>query len=312
MMRKIALLLVLTCSLLACNPAANNNVKEEWVDLLNYEDFSNWSLFVLVPETKGTAETEMRNPPEWLIPKVYLADDPKGNVFTYQEHEGKKMLHISGELLGFLTSKELYGNYHLRYRFKFGKKWEWLGDRPRDGGIFYHVQDPSSNSEKSPHEFNIHDGDIGSYWSFGGYGDIPSRLSADLPGSITTIVPIIKPVIPSLKDSMYVFDTQGTRRTFSSAIPDMQICVANPIADSPLGEWNELDLICVGDTIIHAVNGKVVTVLYNSKLGASENDLRPLTNGAIKIQSEGAEQFVEYIKLKKITEIPAAFRPVTE
>ncbi|WP_019539016.1 family 16 glycoside hydrolase [Proteiniphilum acetatigenes] len=301
--RNIAVL-VLVFILFSCKKAEN----KEWVDLLNYTDFSNWSHFVLKPEQKGVEESEMQYPPEWLIPKVYLSDNPDSTVFSYQMHEGKKVLHISGELIGFLTSKEEYDNYHLKYKFKFGKKWQWLGDRPRDGGIFYHVVNPASDKERSPHEFNIHDGDIGSYWSFGGYGDIPSKVSTDLPESITSIIPILKPVIPSLKDTMYFFDPAGTPSTFSSSIPDMQIAVANPIADNPLGEWNELDLICLGETIIHAVNGKVVTVLYNSRYEAEGGGLVPLTKGAIKIQSEGGEQFVEYIRIKKITEIPEEFR----
>ncbi|MFT3950115.1 MAG: DUF1080 domain-containing protein [Agriterribacter sp.] len=282
--------------------------KTTWTDLLNYKDFSNWSLFVLKPDKRGLTEDEMQDPPAWLLPKVYLSENPDTSVFRYIEYEGKRVLHISGELLGFLTSKEVYENYHLKYKFKFGKKWKWLGERPSDGGIFYHVQNPSSNNEMSPHEFNIHDGDIGSYWSFGGYGDIPSRESSNLPVSIKTIVPIIKPVIPSLRDTMYIFDPKSPRHTFSSLIPGMQVCVANPVADSPPGEWNELDLICLGDTIIHAVNGKVVSVLFNSRYKADNGIISPLTKGAVKIQSEGGEQFVEYIRLRKIKEIPVEYR----
>lgn len=183
-----------------------------------------------------------------------------------------------------------------------------MGDRPRDGGIFYHVVTLASDKEWSPHELNIHDGDIGSYWSFGGYGEIPTKLSPDLPKSITSIIPILKAVIPSLKDTMYLFDPTGTKRTFSSSISDMQIAVANPMADNPLGTWNEVDLICLGDTVIHAVNGKVVTVLYNSRYESEKGEFVPLTKGAIKIQSESGEQFVEYIRIKKITEIPEEFR----
>lgn len=282
--------------------------EEEWIDLLNYNDFSNWNQFVLKPEQKGTSEAEMQDPPAWLLPKVYLSDNPDSSVFSYQEYEGKTVLHISGELLGFLTSKESYGNYHLKYKFKFGKKWKWLGERPSDGGIFYHVQHAGTEQEKSPHEFNIHDGDIGSYWSFGGVGNIPAALSGYLPNSIKVITPIIKPVIPSLKDSMYIFDRNSKPRTFSSSIADMQICVANPIADNPPGEWNELELICVGDTVLHVVNNKPVIVMYRSRLEDGSKVPVPLTSGAIKIQSEGGEQFVEYIKIKKIIQIPRMYR----
>ncbi len=303
-MKKILFVLLVIMVGAACN----TQKEENWKDLLNYKDFSNWSVFVLKPEKRGATEAEMQDPPEWLLPKVYLSENPEETVFQYATQEGKQVLHISGELLGFLTSKEQYENYHLKYKFKFGKKWQWLGDRPSDGGIFYHIQNPSSKKEASPHELNIHDGDIGSYWSFGGYGDIPSRLSGDLPGSIKTIVPIIKPVIPSLNDSMFVFDPKGAIKTFGADIPDMQICVANPIADNPPGEWNEIELICVGDTIVHVVNEKVVTVLFNSRHKNEDGNMVPLTTGAVKIQSEGGEQFVEYIKIRDVSAIPEKYR----
>ncbi len=47
--------LVLVFILFSCKKAEN----EEWVDLLNYTDFSNWSHFVLKPEQKGVEESEM-------------------------------------------------------------------------------------------------------------------------------------------------------------------------------------------------------------------------------------------------------------
>jgi len=282
--------------------------ESQWIDLLNYKDFSNWNVFVLKPEKRGENENEMKNPPGWLLPKVFISDNPDSSAFKFETIDNKKVLHLSGELMGFLTSKQEYENYHLKMKFKFGKKWAWLGDRPRDGGIFYHVIHASSKEEKATHEFNIHDGDIGSYWSFGGYAEIPCKLSKDLPGSIKSIISILKPVIPSLKDSMYRFDSNGGIRTFSNSIKDMQICIVNPVADKPCGEWNELDLICLSDTVIHAVNGKVVMVLYNSRYKSDENKLVPLKRGAIKIQSEGGEQFIEYIKISRIKEIPMEFK----
>jgi len=44
--------------------------KNEWVDLLNYEDFSNWSVFVLKPDKQGKNEIEIQDPHEWLITSV--------------------------------------------------------------------------------------------------------------------------------------------------------------------------------------------------------------------------------------------------
>jgi hypothetical protein len=303
MIKKSIAIFALLFTILSCK-----NRENDWQDMLNYKDFSNWSTFVLKPEKKGVLEEEMVDTTAYLIPKVYLSDDPQTSVFKYETIENKKMLHLSGELLGFLTSKKTYENYHLKMKFKFGKKWKWLGDRPRDGGIFYHVINANTNKEKTPNEFNIHDGDIGSYWSFGGLGDIPSKLTTNLPQSIKVITPILKSGIPSLKDSMYVFDKNGEIRTFGESIPDKQICVVNPVSDNKCGEWNVLELVCLGDTVIHVVNGKVVMVIYHAKYKNDENKLVPLTKGSIKIQSEGGEQFIEYIKIRKINRIPDEFK----
>lgn len=294
----ICILICLTC--LSCKRAG-----DDWHDLLNWKDFSNWNIYVAVPSNKVNTEAEMTDTITYLAPKAHLTDNPDTSVFRYITVDNKKMLYISGELIGFLTTDKAYQNYHLKLKFRYGKKWAWMGKRPRDGGIIYHVVNDNKISWQN--EFNIHDGDIGSYWSFGGIADIPSSLSAQLPASIKTIIPIIRPVIPSLKDTMYVFDPKGQIRTFGESIPGMQICVANPVTDKACGEWNVLELICVGDTIVHVVNGKVNMVMYHSRY-KKDNQTLPLKSGLIKIQSEGGEQFVEYIKIRNIKKIPEEFR----
>jgi len=275
-----------------------SNNADQWTDLLNYKDFLDWENNVYPPPDKVQTEEEMVDSAKhFLAPKGYLSDDPKKSVFRYEIIDSKKMLVISGETMGFLTTKKSYQNYDLKMKFKYGKKWKWLGKRPRDGGIIYPM-----TSEKN-REFNIHDGDIGSYWSFGCIADIPCVKSDQLPKSVKDITPIMKSFIPSLKDSMFLFDPSGKLDSFGLAIPEKQICVANPISDKPIGEWNELELISFGDTAIHIVNGNVVMVLLHCRYKKG-NQYVPLREGQISFQSEGGEMFVEYIRLKHIDKIP--------
>ena len=70
------------------------------------------------------------------------------------------------------------------------------------------------------------------------------------------------------------------------------------------GEWNDVELITLGDSSIHIVNGKVVMRLFNSR---NMIDKTPLTSGKIILQSEGAEVFYKDLYIKPITEIPAAY-----
>jgi len=301
MIRPSVLFIVLICVsklLFGQSPAKNIDAKSsEWTDLLNYKDFSNWNIIVAIPPKKVDTEDQMVDSANhYLAPKGYISKYPNESVFTYQKIENKIMLVISGELIGFLTTKNAYQNYHLKMKFRFGKKWKWLGQRPRDGGIFYPM------TEKNGREFNIHDGDIGSYWSFGAIADIPCQKSNKIPESIKVITPMIKHIIPSLRDSMYLYNSTGSVETFSDEIPEHQICIANPIADNALGEWNELELLCLGDSAIHIVNGKVVMSTYNNRIKKGDK-FEPLISSPITFQSEGGEMFVSFIKLKQINNI---------
>ncbi len=274
------------------------NQETDWKDMLNYNNFSNWDIYVAQPQKKVPNEEAMVDSANhYLAPTGYLSENPQTSVFSFAKVESKPMLIISGELIGFMTTKEAYENYHLKMKFRFGKKWKWLGSRPRDGGIFYPMTDSMGR------EFNIHDGDIGSFWSFGSIADIAYSNSTILPKSITVITPIIKTIIPSLRDTMPLYDVKGKIDSFGANIPKRQICIANPISDNALGEWNELELICKGDTAIHIVNEKVVCVLYNCRYKSGKQN-KPINKGKITFQSEGGEMFVEYIKIKLIEKIP--------
>jgi hypothetical protein len=70
-------------------------------------------------------------------------------------------------------------------------------------------------------------------------------------------------------------------------------------AEKPAGEWNTLDLYVLGDRAVHVVNGVPVMEVHDLKA-----DGRPLTHGAIQLQSEGAETFFRDIVLEPITTLP--------
>lgn len=69
------------------------------------------------------------------------------------------------------------------------------------------------------------------------------------------------------------------------------------------GEWNIIDLYCLGGTAIHVINGKVNMVLTNTRHVVDGRE-KPLTKGQIQLQSEGAEIFYRDLIVKPITELP--------
>ena len=77
-------------------------------------------------------------------------------------------------------------------------------------------------------------------------------------------------------------------------------------AEKPKGEWNTLELVCLGGDSVHIVNGTVVMRLHHAQRldGAAP---APLTSGQISLQTEGAEVYYRNVEIRPISAIPAEF-----
>jgi hypothetical protein len=157
------------------------------------------------------------------------------------------VIHISGEEFGCLTTKQEYGNYRLRLEVKWGAK-KWP---PRDG-------------ENTPRDSGILMHCVGpdKVWTKSIECQIQERDFGDfyLVGGTT-------------------IDVNG--KTEKGRV------VRTTDAEKPLGEWNVVEVICVGDTITNIVNGVVV----NKATKAS------VARGKIILQSEGAEVFYRNVAI---------------
>src|SRR4051812_41150037 len=81
--------------------------KTAWRSLFNGKDLAGWDTWLGKPN--GEKEP------------VGLNKDPK-KVYTVVDVDGKPAIRISGEIFGAITSKEEFGNYHLKLEFKWGEK----------------------------------------------------------------------------------------------------------------------------------------------------------------------------------------------
>ena len=75
-------------------------------------------------------------------------------------------------------------------------------------------------------------------------------------------------------------------------------------AERPLGEWNTLDLYCLGQTSVHVVNGRTMVALSGLRHKVGETEV-PLTRGKVQLQSEAAEVFYRAIAIRPIRQMPA-------
>ncbi|HTI94257.1 MAG TPA: DUF1080 domain-containing protein [Puia sp.] len=273
--------------------------KREWVSLFNGKDLSGWDTYLGLP-TDSSGSQQGEEP-------LGLNNDPQ-HVFTVVKDGREKVIRISGQEVGALTSRKEFGNYHLQLLFRWGKfSWGNKKGKKKDSGLLYHSVGPYGadyGAWMRSHEFQIQEGDCGDYWGCAG------AIAA---------VPAVK-----LTDSEYVYDPAGALYAFRADNNIGRHCIKGSDAERPSGEWNTLDLYCHGDTSVHVVNGKVMMVLYRLgqvRLGGIEHtqltlpgvesgqeelgQVAALTKGKLQLQSEGAEVYYKRIRIQGIERIPA-------
>jgi Domain of Unknown Function (DUF1080) len=246
--------------------------------LFNGKDLRGWDTYV------GPAYDTIQKK---FIGKPVGLNNDTDRVFTVVKVDGKPALRISGEKFGGISTQQSFENYHLRLEFKWGKlKWHPKRYAKMDSGLLYHAvgtHGADGGFWMRSQEFQIQEGDCGDYWGVaGGIADVPAIQQSE---------------------NRFVYTPDAPLLTFKEKGSNGRNCIKYPDAERPTGEWNSIDLYCVGDTSMHVVNGKVTMVLYNLRQVENEKET-PLTKGKIQLQSEGAELFYRNIQLEEISALP--------
>ncbi len=265
---------VIIIFLLGCKDKENS-----WKELFNENDLNGWDTYL-----GPTYDTVLHKMDSTKVPG--LNNDREG-VFRVTKEDGKPALRISGTHFGGISTTDEFRNYHLRLEFKWGMlKSNPRKDKKRDSGLLYHAVGSHGADYgfwMRSQEFQIQEGDCGDYWGVaGGIMDVPAEGS---------------------EREKYVYTPNAKLLTFSETSPQYRRCNKNPDAEKPIGEWNSVELYCLGDTAVHIMNGKTVMVLYHSRQ-ADNGKETPLKEGKIQLQSEGAEIFYRAIQLAPISSIP--------
>lgn len=300
MKKSISIILISGFILLFCNTvnaqstaASPAKLSKKWHNLLD-EQFSNWDKFLGVPHYS------IQNLPDYLKgdgmkgTPIGLNKDPL-NVFTVIKEKNEPVLYISGQMYGGLSTKEEYGDYHLNVQFKWGeKKYEPRLKSLRDNGILYHCCSEHGkfwNVWMNSIEFQIQENEMGDLYALSGR---PLRANASQD-----------------KDSVWVYSPKSGLVEFGGGMPagtkKRGRCKAIQHLEKPNGEWNTLELICLGDMSLHVVNGVVVNVIHEDTKTAVAGGAKYLRKGKIQLQCEGAEAYYKDIKIKAITKIPKQY-----
>lgn len=218
--------------------------------------------------------------------------DPK-HVFSVADGA----IHVSGEEWGCITTREEFENYRLVVEYKWGQvTWTPRTNNCRDSGILLH-----SVGE---------DGAFGKTWMYsiecnvieGGTGDFI------VVGDGSDTYSVTAPVCPEKSAGCYIYDPKeagptGTihsgRINWFARDPEWQDVKGfrgKADIEKPIGEWNRVECLAVGDRIVVKLNG----VLVNSC-----RDVKP-RRGRIQLQSEGAEIFFRRVDLTPVPGDPIA------
>jgi len=245
--------------------------KDGWMPLFNGKDLSGWDTWLGKPFQGKEV--------------VGLNKDPQ-NVYTVVEVDGKPAVRISGEVWGAITTKKEYSNYHFKLEFKWGdKKWPPRDKTVRDSGLLYHCVGPQGAAGTfwmRSQECQIQEKDCGDYWSVAG---------------------AIVDVEATKEKGPLTYKKGGEKFTVPSKGTGSRI-VKSETNENP--GWNTIEVLTVGGTSVHIVNGKNVMVLTNSRQMVDGKEV-PLTRGKLQIQSEGAEVYYRGMAIRPIEAIPESY-----
>jgi hypothetical protein len=136
------------------------------------------------------------------------------------------IIHLAGESMGYICTKNSYRDYYLRVIFRWGeKKYPPRENSRRDSGILYHF--PTTEDDKvwpKSIECQIQEEDCGDYWCVGG-------ATVDSP---------------------------------NERMGDRIVRTAN--FENPGQEWNTIEVICIDNKSEHYVNGHLVNHAKNLSL----------------------------------------------
>jgi hypothetical protein len=238
--------------------------------LFNGQNLKNWDIFLGAPIT-GYEDLAKKATPETTYSIVQL--------------DGQNVIHVSGDIFASLATKKEYGNYHLRLEFKWGEK--VYGKR--NSGLLYHSFGPFGAA-------------FGTWMA-----TIEHQLMHENLGDTYLMVNTYceTPTVKSNDGKYFVYSSTGQKIPFSEKDNGRSIKKQTD-AEKPIGEWNTVDLYCLGQTSVHVVNGQVVMVNTNCSRIENGEEI-PLVKGKIQIQSEGGELFIRKIKIEKIEKIPIEY-----
>ncbi len=275
--------------LVLAGPAAQA-ADSDWRPLFNGKGFSGWERYLGMPPASVQIPGAERDAKGNYLKPLGIDNDPL-HSFSIVEIDGRPAIRLTGAIGGGVTTLESFSNYHLKFQFKWGeKRKDQRANQPRNAGFLYHAYGQEGGVKgrwMNSHQFQIQEGRTGEYIAM---GDAAAALHAR-----------------QLDGKHFIYDPAGALVAFGNKTPSGPTCGRmGQEFEKPAGEWNTLELVCVGNECIQVVNGHVTLRIAASQRVEGDGFV-PLTEGRLQLQMEGWEIYFRDIQIRPIKEIPAEF-----
>jgi hypothetical protein len=232
-------------------------------------------------------------------PALGRNNDPL-KVFSAVTEDGEPAIRVSGQVMGGLSTRREFSNYVLRLQFKWGtKRWPPRENSVRDSGVLYHcvgAPSPATGWMQSA-ECQVEEQDCGDFWAVQGVRADANTIRMDTTDE------------QRRQFEVWAKRNEGNYPPFAYRKGGERMTVhgdglmKSGDAEKPTGQWNDIDIYCLGETAVHVVNGKAVMVLHNLRRPAQGKEV-PMNSGRVQLQSEGAEVFFRKLTIEPLTRIP--------
>jgi hypothetical protein len=236
-----------------------------WTPLFNGRDLDGWYTFL--------QEHGKNSDPDRVI------TIEGGEIHLYKHAaEGSKVV------MGYIGTEKEFGDYHLRFQYRWGeKKFEPRFRMKRDAGLYYHILGPDAVWPRAL-QFQVEQDNVGDLIALHGF-QLDSWVD------------------PKTRDeAMPTFlgtEDGGVPRVLGGKGIAYQKHLAGR---HEVEGWNTAEIVARADTTTHLLNGKVMNRGKAVRLVDPEKggDPRPITRGRIALEIEAAEIFFRNVEIRPL------------
>ncbi len=244
---------------------SSSRSSEGWTPLFNGRDLGGWYTFL---QKHGK-----NNDPD----RVITIEDSAIHLYKHAA-EG------SAVVMGYIGTEREYGDYHLRFQYRWGeKKFQPRYALKRDAGFYYHITGPDAVWPRSL-QFQVEQTNVGDLITL--YGMQLDTWSD--PATLTHDQPTFLPAGRGGKAR----EMGGKGISYQKRLEEAK----------ELPGWNTVEVIARGDATVHLLNGEEVNRGEKIRLVDPEKGgpPRPITRGRIALEIEAAEIYFRNVEIKSL------------